>query len=160
WFKQDEIHARTHVHFSPAFLPWHRELLNRFETQLTQIDPTISLYYWDWTTDPHWMFTRDFMGKASGQAGDPWLHAGFYDPTAPKEKCRSDNEFDPNNNPFDPPCNLTRDVQKGAPVTPEEEKRLLAAKTFEDFDYLVEVDSTWDGHSPKTGFDGGFHGRA
>ncbi len=31
WFKQDEIHDSTHVHFCPAFLPWHRELMNRFE---------------------------------------------------------------------------------------------------------------------------------
>jgi hypothetical protein len=22
WFKQDEIHAHSHVHFCPAFLPW------------------------------------------------------------------------------------------------------------------------------------------
>jgi len=32
WFKQDEIHQATHVHGGPEFLPWHRELTNRFET--------------------------------------------------------------------------------------------------------------------------------
>jgi hypothetical protein len=52
WFKQDEIHAGSHVHNGPAFLPWHRELLNRFEVLLRQMDPFVSLYYWDWTTDP------------------------------------------------------------------------------------------------------------
>ena len=30
WFKQDEIHQATHVHGTPAFLAWHRELCNRF----------------------------------------------------------------------------------------------------------------------------------
>ncbi len=37
WFKQDEIHAHTHVHGCPAFLPWHRELINRFEELIQEI---------------------------------------------------------------------------------------------------------------------------
>jgi hypothetical protein len=37
WFKQDEIHQATHVHGGPEFLPWHRELTNRFEDLLRQI---------------------------------------------------------------------------------------------------------------------------
>jgi hypothetical protein len=53
WFKQDEIHAATHVHGGPAFLPWHRELINRFEVLLREIDPSVSLHYWDWNEDPH-----------------------------------------------------------------------------------------------------------
>src|SRR6266581_2097711 len=74
WFKQDEIHASTHVHFCPAFLPWHRELVNRFEAMLREIDPQLSLHYWDWTQDPQALtdsdgnplnlFTSDFMGNA------------------------------------------------------------------------------------------------
>jgi hypothetical protein len=52
WDKQDAIHQATHVHGGPAFVPWHRELCNRFESLLQQIDPTVSLHYWDWTTDP------------------------------------------------------------------------------------------------------------
>ena len=31
WDKQDQIHQATHVHGGPSFLPWHRELCNRFE---------------------------------------------------------------------------------------------------------------------------------
>ena len=35
WFKQDEIHQVTHgIHGWSAFLPWHRELCNRFEKLL------------------------------------------------------------------------------------------------------------------------------
>ena len=40
WFKQDEIHQATHVHHGPAFLPWHRELINRFETSLRMVIET------------------------------------------------------------------------------------------------------------------------
>ena len=52
WFKQDEIHQATHVHGGPAFLPWHRELCNRFEDMLRLVDPALSLHYWDWNQDP------------------------------------------------------------------------------------------------------------
>jgi hypothetical protein len=52
WFKQDQIHQATHVHNTPSFLPWHRVLVNNFEQQLQEIDPTLALHYWDWTTDP------------------------------------------------------------------------------------------------------------
>jgi hypothetical protein len=47
WFKQDEIHAHSHVHGCPAFVPWHREIVNRFEELIRQIDPQLSLHYWD-----------------------------------------------------------------------------------------------------------------
>ena len=73
WFKQDEIHQGTHVHGGPAFLPWHREIVNRLEALLRIFDPQLSLHYWDWTTDPRPLFTTDFMGNANGPAGDPGL---------------------------------------------------------------------------------------
>ncbi|MEO5985123.1 MAG: tyrosinase family protein, partial [Ferruginibacter sp.] len=80
WFKQDEIHQATHVHGGPEFLPWHRELVNRFEIMLRQVDPRLSLHYWDFNRDPAPLFTSTFMGSGSGAAGNPWLDAGFYDP--------------------------------------------------------------------------------
>ena len=135
WFKQDEIHAHTHVHGCPAFLPWHRELINRFEALLREVDPMLSLHYWDWTTDPHSLFTPDFMGSATGSAGDPWQSAGFYVPGA--TPFRSDNEFDPNNNPFDPPRNLTRNVGPGAPNSAAQDVAVVQAATFPDMDNLL-----------------------
>jgi hypothetical protein len=122
WFKQDEIHAHSHVRGCPAFLPWHRELVNRFEELIREIDPQLSLHSWDWNEDPTNasggqggvvdLFKPAFMGSAQGPAGEPWLSAGFYDPNA--NRARSDSEFDPANNPVDPPKHLTRAKSAGA----------------------------------------------
>lgn len=82
WDKQNEIHQATHVHAFPpargiAFLPWHREVCNRLEASLREVDPRLSLHYWDWTTNPRNtggvdLFTPDFMGSATGEAGPPF----------------------------------------------------------------------------------------
>ena len=83
WVKQDQIHEATHVHGGPSFLPWHRELCNRFEALLREIDPELSLHYWDWTEDPRAasdgnggtvnLFTEDFMGESNGNVGNPFF---------------------------------------------------------------------------------------
>ncbi len=83
WDKQEEIHKNAHaggqdVHSGPAFVPWHRELVNRLEALLREVDPALSLHYWDWTTDPRSvgggiaaLFTNEVMGSANGDAGFP-----------------------------------------------------------------------------------------
>ncbi len=94
WFKQDEIHQATHVHRQATFLAWHRVLLNEFEAQLQQIDPTLALHYWDWTTHPRRtpngrggtvdLFDADFMGSEGPTGiGSPFLEHSFYRPTPP-----------------------------------------------------------------------------
>ncbi len=75
--KQDQIHQLAAQHGVPAFLPWHREMMNRYEILLRQTVPTVTLLYWDWTTDPanstggFNLMTTNFMGAANGDVGAP-----------------------------------------------------------------------------------------
>ncbi len=144
WFKQDEIHQATHVHTTPEFLPWHRELVNRMEAMLREVDPRLSLHYWDWTQDPRNipganlgggatgplnLFTPDFMGYGGSTAapiGPPWQNAsapwradGFYVPGASPDRDTSDN-------PADPPDTVTRYVA-GSPAAPSADQGVLDA---------------------------------
>lgn len=149
WFKQDEIHQATHVHGGPEFVPWHRELMNRFEALLRTIEPRLSLHYWDWTTDPLPLFTNTFMGSANGQAGDPWFTGGFYVPNA--DPYRGDSSFDTqHNNPVDPPRNLTRAKQGGVPNLGVSEAQILAAATYPQMRLLLE-----SAHDNAHGYIGG-----
>lgn len=117
WDKQDQIHQATHVHGGPAFLPWHRELCNRFEALLRQVNPLLSLHYWDWTTDPRAssdgaggatnLFSSAFMGSANGRAGAP---LGTFDNNGVFAGSREDTR-----NPANPPQITNRNVQPGAP---------------------------------------------
>jgi hypothetical protein len=142
WFKQDEIHQATHVHGGPAFLPWHRELCNRFEVLLREVDPLVSLHYWDWETDPVGLFTNDFMGNAdpnvnNGEAGEPWLSTGFYKPDA--DPYRGDEAFDlAHSNPFHPPRMLTRAKTDGPPVLRYKENQIIQAEEFPEMRVMLE----------------------
>lgn len=115
WFKQDEIHVATHVHGGPAFLTWHRELCNRFERLLRMADKTTSLHYWDWNDNPDKLFNEQFMGSPHGEAGEPWLSAGFYNPYPPNDHYRGIESSlgGKYNNPADPPITLTREKKSG-----------------------------------------------
>jgi hypothetical protein len=82
WHTQQEIHrfgpTMRHGSGNPfvpsvAFLPWHREYINRYEGLLREANPTVKLLYWNWTDHPQSgpfdLFTNTFMGASgSGQA--------------------------------------------------------------------------------------------
>ncbi|HEV8332966.1 MAG TPA: tyrosinase family protein [Steroidobacteraceae bacterium] len=79
WDKQEDIHKNGHatglaVHGGIEFIPWHRALINHFEDLLREVDPELSLHYWDWTTDPRVaaggavaLFTDQFMDNWNGE---------------------------------------------------------------------------------------------
>ncbi|MEU6095233.1 tyrosinase family protein [Streptomyces sp. NPDC047079] len=52
-------------HRSPSFLPWHRRFLVEFERALQSVDSSVTLPYWDWTTDRtprSSLWAPDFLG--------------------------------------------------------------------------------------------------
>ena len=78
----------------PAFLPWHRHLLLRFEEDLRSAEPDVTLPYWDFCRDRSTqssLWDEDFMGGdgrphdgmvitgpfATEAGGWPLLHGGF-----------------------------------------------------------------------------------
>lgn len=157
WFKQDEIHQATHVHGGPEFLSWHREIVNRFEEMIRQVNPQLSLHYWDWTQDPTAipdgnlgggttgtlnLFTADFMGyggSSSAPIGEPWLSAGYYVPGASPDR-------DTSNNPADPPAVVNRSVV-GSPASPDGDTDIVNAADFPTMRGLLE-----DVHNAMHGF--------
>lgn len=149
WFKQDEIHQATHVHHGPEFLPWHREIVNRMEEMLRQINPQLSLHYWDWTQDPRAipnanlgggttgtlnLFTSDFMGyggATSAPIGEPWRSAGYYVPGASLVR-------DSSGNPADPPDTVYRYVA-GSPASSQGDDDIRTALDFPTMRVLMET---------------------
>jgi hypothetical protein len=79
WHKQNEVHKLGPMsrHGTPAFLPWHRDFVNRYEALLQQADPLVKLLYWDWTTDPAPLFTSAFMGASGRGTGGVSIGAPF-----------------------------------------------------------------------------------
>jgi tyrosinase len=64
-------HHDEHVHGGWQFLPWHREFLRRFESEMARVSngKVRSLPYWDWTSRGSLaaVFSDDFLGGD----GDP-----------------------------------------------------------------------------------------
>jgi peptidoglycan hydrolase-like protein with peptidoglycan-binding domain len=144
WDKQDQIHQATHVHGGPAFIPWHRELINRFEALLKQMDPTVALHYWDWQTDPRSspdgsggtvnLFSSGssgFMGQASGRAGAPldgFDNAGSFP-----------GSRDETGNPADPPREIRRNLDPGPPAVDTDAVLLAAGNGLPEEEQWREV---------------------
>jgi tyrosinase len=64
--------ASMQAHQGPAFLPWHREFILRFELDLKSIDTRVTLPYWDWAADnseTSSIWNSDFMG-GNGRESD------------------------------------------------------------------------------------------
>ncbi|MEN3331100.1 MAG: tyrosinase, partial [Blastocatellia bacterium] len=61
-----DIHANNCQHGWEQFLSWHRLYLYYFEQQLQDIDPTITLPYWDWT-----LYRDDVLKTIEAESLDP-----------------------------------------------------------------------------------------
>lgn len=156
WFKQDEIHQATHVHGTPEFVPWHRELVNRLEAMLREVDSRLSLHYWDWTQDPRSipnanlgggttgtlnLFTPDFMGHGgtnTAPIGPPWQNSvapwradGFYVPGATPDRITSGNPADP--------CSIVERSVNGSPATASADNSVINAADFPTMWSLIKV---------------------
>lgn len=101
------------AHMGPAFLPWHREFILRFERDLQGVlnDPNFGLPYWDWTdavlsdpASPTSIWTPDFMGGN----GDPV--------TGPFSPGQGWQTFDPDNPGT--PGNLRRNINASPTSAP------------------------------------------
>lgn len=117
WDKQDQIHQATHNHGGNSFLPWHRELVNRYEALLQKSNPDVAAHYWDWTEDPRAasdgqggtvnILTSSLLGTSSGLVDGAWaaLHNGGV----------AAGSRDQTGNPADPPQDITRALPAGGP---------------------------------------------
>lgn len=117
WDKQDQIHQGTHNHNGPSFVPWHRELCNRFEKLLQQVDPAIALHYWDWTEDPR--AADDGQGGTVDLMTDAWFGTANGTVAGTLAPLHNGGALAGSRNatgsPADPPRTITRDCAPGAP---------------------------------------------
>jgi hypothetical protein len=84
--------VRNSAHRGPAFLPWHREFLRRFEQDLRAEVPGVALPYWDWASDAALadpttgeVWGADLMGGDGDPADNDYVKTGpfAYDPADP-----------------------------------------------------------------------------
>ena len=78
-----EGEALDRPHMGPQFLPWHRELLRRFESEVASAmgNADFALPYWDWTTPAGALFSSADIGTRgvcpSGSVSGRLTTAGF-----------------------------------------------------------------------------------
>ncbi len=75
--------ANMAAHMGPAFFPWHRQFLLLFEQELREIEPEVTVPYWDWAADrakDSYVWDNNFMGGN----GDP--NEGYAVMTGPFRK--------------------------------------------------------------------------
>jgi tyrosinase len=67
-------------HMAAAFGPWHRALLVEFERELQSVDPSVTIPYWDWTSDrdaTSTLWKPDFLGS-NGTGNDHHVADGKF----------------------------------------------------------------------------------
>jgi hypothetical protein len=117
------------------------------EELIRQINPQLSLHYWDWTqtrrrypartwaadrpnAEPVHLGIHGYGGSTSAAVGEPWLSAGYYVPGASQHR-------DATLNPADPPQSLNRHVV-GSPASAANDAAILAATDYANMRNLLE----------------------
>ncbi|WP_175412822.1 tyrosinase family protein [Streptomyces sp. TRM64462] len=78
YYKADGDGGLRTAHMAPSFLPWHRQYLLDFERALREVDPAVTVPYWDWTRDRSpagQPWGEDFLG-GNGRRGDLQVTTG------------------------------------------------------------------------------------
>jgi len=172
WDMLDLLHQMSlgaPEHQNDAFLPWHRELVNRFELGLREVNPLVRLLYWDAYEDPNPLqanngnfnfFTSQFLGAPSGPIGAPFA-GDLYGGGGPYRFCGNLDT-----------CwqNPVQDVQRfvGAagnigfgssfssrPYTLANGTGLMQPTDYATHGLWVEGDAAWGPHNALHGFLGG-----
>jgi len=118
-------------HGSPLFLPWHRAYLYFFELALQDQVATVSLPWWDWTSDQsHATGIPDSYAVAQVNGGANPLAGASFPPLVREQAARSLGES---------PAATSR--QPGSPgdlPTAAEIQDVLTAPNFQDFSNRLE----------------------
>ncbi|KAJ9059829.1 hypothetical protein DSO57_1037458 [Entomophthora muscae] len=129
-FTKIHLDNTAFAHEMPEFLPWHRYFIRKFEMALQEIDPSVSLPYWDWSLDsqaPH-------LSKV--------LTPSMYGGNGKKDKCVQDGPFANWQMTVPDKHCLRRDFDRGANIQPfgypEEINLFLNEPRFSDFSRLLE----------------------
>jgi len=139
WHKQNEVHTNGNpIHGAPGFLPWHREMMGRLEQRLREVDPVVTLLYWDFTVDPtlnnatfDTLFDSNFMGPSNGTVNTAIV------PLQPPTLSRNHNASSPNCVGFD------------------DDSTLMGPSDYQDMAEDVEA---WPNHDASHGCIGGSSG--
>jgi hypothetical protein len=147
WFKQDQIHQKTHVHSGPSFLPWHRELCIRLEELLRKVEPGISLHYWDFRVEPekvNILGQKGVFGASHGMVGPPFdvLHnKGIAEGSRGRRDPRDPTA--PPQDPTLPPQEIVRDVDETLFYPSDGDERIINAKEIDINGNPIPQQSQW-----------------
>ena len=72
------------AHNGPAFLPWHREYLRRYEEALAAVDPSVSVPYWNWGLGADAETLDLFHDDRIGPLGGPVTSGYFAEAATPQ----------------------------------------------------------------------------
>ena len=150
----EEQTRRNAAHYSPVFLPWHRQFLYEFERDLQDAvqDESLAVPYWDWTEDasdpknsPIW--NNEFMGGDGDPNDIDAVKTGHFAYDNSNPNSWTTVEFDDKGNPISLPPEqrrLERAFGRYEPNIPTRENVEYAKKQ-------VPYDSSpWDNNTQPT----------